>query len=202
MKNLKTLKKILVLSLAVILAFSVFTGCGKKNTGATVGADTTTSKYGTTYPIEGAEDVTLTYWRTTTTAVQKSAPDNYGDLPFAQELEKLPCRAKDILQRTLSFGENSHIPQKDVNYKTNISNKFALSVYKAAGAEEIKKAYELSPVADAELMRSRYCIRYELGLCPIHHNVKDSGPLFLLNNGRRLALHFDCRRCEMTVTSV
>ena len=121
---------------------------------------------------------------------------------IAQELEKLPCRAKDILQRTLSFGENSHIPQKDVNYKTNISNKFALSVYKAAGAEEIKKAYELSPVADAELMRSRYCIRYELGLCPIHHNVKDSGPLFLLNNGRRLALHFDCRRCEMTVTSV
>ena len=121
---------------------------------------------------------------------------------IAQELEKLPCRAKDILQRTLSFGENSHIPQKDVNYKTNISNKLALSVYKAAGAEEIKKAYELSPVADAELMRSRYCIRYELGLCPIHHNVKDSGPLFLLNNGRRLALHFDCRRCEMTVTSV
>ena len=121
---------------------------------------------------------------------------------IAQELEKLPCRAKDILQRTLSFGENSHIPQKDVNYKTNISNKLALSVYKAAGAEEIKKAYELSPVADAELMRSRYCIRYELGLCPIHHHVKDSGPLFLLNNGRRLALHFDCRRCEMTVTSV
>ena len=120
----------------------------------------------------------------------------------AQELEKLPCKAKDILQRTLSFGENSNIPQKDVNYKTNISNRLALSVYKAAGAEEISKAYELSPVADAELMRSRYCIRYELGLCPVHHHVKDSGPLYILNNGRRLALHFDCRRCEMTVTLV
>ena len=49
------------------------------------------------------------------------------------------------------------------------------------------------------LMRSRYCIRYELGMCPVHQGAKDSGPLFLLNNGRRLALGFDCRNCEMTV---
>ena len=51
------------------------------------------------------------------------------------------------------------------------------------------------------LMRTRYCIRYELGLCPVHQGAKDTGPLFLLNNGRRLALGFDCSRCEMTVSS-
>ena len=51
------------------------------------------------------------------------------------------------------------------------------------------------------LMRTRYCIRYELGLCPVHQGAKDSGPLFLLNNGRRLALGFDCSHCEMTVSS-
>ena len=49
-------------------------------------------------------------------------------------------------------------------------------------------------------MRSRYCIRYELGMCPKHHGCKASGPLFLLNNGQRFALNFDCRNCEMTVT--
>jgi putative protease len=136
-----------------------------------------------------------------------------GDLPFmpasalnamrreiAQELENIPCNKKDILYRTPEIGENSVIPAKDVTYKTNISNNLSLSVYKAAGSDSIGKAYELDPVADAELMRSRYCIRYELGICPVHHRVKDSGPLFLLNNGRRLALHFDCRNCEMTVT--
>ena len=136
-----------------------------------------------------------------------------GDLPFmpasalnamrreiALELENIPCNKKDILYRTPEIGENSVIPAKDVTYKTNISNNLSLSVYKAAGADSIGKAYELDPVADAELMRSRYCIRYELGICPVHHRVKDSGPLFLLNNGRRLALHFDCRNCEMTVT--
>lgn len=51
------------------------------------------------------------------------------------------------------------------------------------------------------LMRTRYCIRYELGLCPVHQGAKDTGPLFLLNNGRRLALGFDCSRCEMTVSA-
>ena len=50
------------------------------------------------------------------------------------------------------------------------------------------------------LMRSKYCIRHELGMCPIHQGAGDSGPLFLLNNGRRLSLGFDCKRCEMTVS--
>ncbi|MBO7487326.1 MAG: U32 family peptidase [Bacteroidales bacterium] len=53
---------------------------------------------------------------------------------------------------------------------------------------------------DGVLMRSKYCIRYELGLCP-----KQSGKpgaresLFLVNNGRRLKLAFDCKACEMSV---
>ena len=51
----------------------------------------------------------------------------------------------------------------------------------------------------SDLMRSKYCIRYELGLCPVHQGAKETGPLFLLNNGRRFALGFDCGRCEMTV---
>lgn len=52
---------------------------------------------------------------------------------------------------------------------------------------------------DDVLMRTRYCIRYELGMCPVHQGARDSGPLFLVNNGRRLALGFDCGECGMTV---
>ena len=51
-----------------------------------------------------------------------------------------------------------------------------------------------------ELMRSRYCIRYELGVCPKFQGAAPSGPLFLVNNGQRFALGFDCAACEMTVT--
>lgn len=54
--------------------------------------------------------------------------------------------------------------------------------------------------AEDPLMKTRYCVRYELGMCPKTHGAKDSGPLFLLNNGRKLVLDFDCRHCEMTVS--
>ncbi len=53
---------------------------------------------------------------------------------------------------------------------------------------------------EGELMRSRYCIRYELGLCPRLQGAKPTGRLYLLNNGRRFALGFDCAACEMTVS--
>ena len=51
-----------------------------------------------------------------------------------------------------------------------------------------------------ELMRSKYCVRHELGLCPRRHGAKAAGPLYIVNNGRRFKLNFDCATCEMTVT--
>ena len=89
--------------------------------------------------------------------------------------------------------------EKSVTYKENVANALSRATYKRLGAASVEPAYELSHKAGAELMRSRYCIRYELGLCPRHQGARDTGPLFLLNNGRRLALHFHCATCEMTV---
>lgn len=54
--------------------------------------------------------------------------------------------------------------------------------------------------AEGELMRSRYCIRYELGLCPKYQGAKNTGQLYLSNNGRCFSLRFDCAACEMTVS--
>lgn len=53
-----------------------------------------------------------------------------------------------------------------------------------------------------ELMRTRYCVRYQLGMCPKWQGAKGSGRLFLENNGRRFALNFHCKECEMTLTPV
>ena len=94
---------------------------------------------------------------------------------------------------------NESVPTKEILYKANVSNRLSEKVYSACGAASIEQAYELSHKKDAELMRTKYCIRYELGLCPKHHGSKDNSPLFLLNNGQRFALHFDCRNCEMTL---
>ena len=57
-----------------------------------------------------------------------------------------------------------------------------------------------SPAETGLLMKSKYCIKYELGMCPVHQGAKPVGKLFLLNNGRRLALGFDCKACEMSVS--
>lgn len=88
MKKFKSLKSILVLALAVILALSVFTGCGKKNTEESAGGiNAADSKYGTEYPLD-AEGITLTYWMPITANISESA-QNFGELPIAKELEKL-----------------------------------------------------------------------------------------------------------------
>lgn len=53
----------------------------------------------------------------------------------------------------------------------------------------------------SELMRSKYCVRYELGLCPKQGKQGSNKPLYLENNGRRFKLSFDCAHCEMTLSS-
>ncbi|MBQ7811138.1 MAG: U32 family peptidase [Bacteroidales bacterium] len=119
---------------------------------------------------------------------------------LAEKLDSMPCLKKEILRREIQDVCKSVMVPKDLSYKYNVSNRLAETVYREAGAEHIEPAYELAHQENAELMRTRYCIRHELGICPKYHKVKDSGPLFLINNGRRLALHFDCLNCEMTVT--
>lgn len=50
------------------------------------------------------------------------------------------------------------------------------------------------------LMRSRYCVRFELGMCPVMQGATPPKRLYIVNNGRKLALNFDCKACEMTIT--
>ena len=54
----------------------------------------------------------------------------------------------------------------------------------------------------AELLRSRFCIRWELGLCPKQRPKEaPQEPLYLVNQGNRLRLAFDCKNCEMVVVA-
>ena len=118
---------------------------------------------------------------------------------LAELLDSRPCGKKGILLRKPGK-VTKPFPQKDTVYQNNISNHLSKQLYLEAGASvDIAEAYELTHEPSAELMRTKYCIRYELGICPVHHGCRNIKPLFLLNNGQRFALHFDCRNCEMTV---
>ncbi len=116
----------------------------------------------------------------------------------ASDLDALPCGT--LPMATGRKDPSVKVGDTELSYKYNVSNTSARTLYSARGAASVAPAYEIAHQRDAELMRTRYCIRYELGMCPVHQGAKESRPLFLLNNGRRLALHFDCAKCEMTVT--
>ena len=160
---------------------------------------------------------------------------------LAAVLEEMPCRAIPLLvNQTSSRTGNAEYPvlEPDVlsqvqdiqettsngphlSYKANIANHIARKIYMSLGASRTDDAFEISHRPDAELMRTKYCIRYELGLCPVHQAGRQHGRanhtsgmvnppipssrktnLYLTNNGKRYHLAFDCANCEMVVKVV
>ncbi len=96
---------------------------------------------------------------------------------------------------------NPGISRGRATYSANCANSLARKVLLGCGFDAVDDAYEIDPPQGAALMRSRYCIRYELGFCPkFNPGCKVPGALFLLNSGRRLQLEFDCKRCEMVIS--
>ena len=108
---------------------------------------------------------------------------------LAEQLDATPLQPVPLRKGSRSPGS---IPAA-LDYKANVANHITEEFYQGLGAEVTEPAYELSHRQGAELMRSRYCLRKELGMCP------GSEPLFLKNNGRTLRLDFDCKACEMSV---
>lgn len=160
---------------------------------------------------------------------------------LAAALEEMPCRAiplpvnqassrtgnaeypvlePDVLSQVQDIQETtSNDPH--LSYKANIANHIARKIYMSLGASRTDDAFEISHRPDAELMRTKYCIRYELGLCPVHQAGRQHGRanhtsgmvnppipssrktnLYLTNNGKRYHLAFDCANCEMVVKVV
>ena len=109
-------------------------------------------------------------------------------------LDVLPCNRIPLgASRPNPAGAAFIRPEE--SYKANVANHISEGMY---GPGE--KAYELSHRKGAELMRSKYCIRYELGYCPKEKgHSKPAGKWFLSGNGQPLELVFDCAKCEMAV---
>lgn len=68
---------------------------------------------------------------------------------------------------------------------------------KGAHAADLSDAPLSHPQRSGELMRTKYCIRHRLGLCPKQNGRNNIPELYLENNGKRLHLLFDCAHCEM-----
>ena len=50
---------------------------------------------------------------------------------------------------------------------------------------------------DVELMRTKHCLKYAFNMC------KSPQKLFLVDDrGKKYKLHFDCKKCEMSVIDI
>ena len=140
---------------------------------------------------------------------RKNAIDDSAYVSECQDQKPIMSQVSDIQE---SASDGIHL-----SYKANIANHIAREMYRSMGATQTDEAFEISHRPDTELMRTKYCIRYELGLCPIHQTnglqnktglspdtipaqakrKAPTGNLYLTNNGKRYHLSFDCANCEM-----
>ena len=88
------------------------------------------------------------------------------------------------------------------SYLRNCSNSLSKSIYQELGLKDIQPSFEQTPTPpkDAILMRCKYCIRYQMGMCK--KESKDTRRLYLKNGNNTLSLEFDCSKCEMLVKLV
>ena len=87
----------------------------------------------------------------------------------------------------------------DLDYRANIYNSQAKVFYEQHGCNVKQMAFEQQHQQNAELMRTKYCIRYALGWCRKENPKAQTKQLYIQNGNDRFRLEFDCRNCEMIV---
>jgi putative protease len=93
-------------------------------------------------------------------------------------------------------------PEETLTYLGNVLNQKASAFYRRHGVTQIEPAAESGlDMRGRAVMRTRYCIKHQLGLCPRREEAPSlAEPLYLLDeDGHRYELRFDCGACEMDV---
>lgn len=94
---------------------------------------------------------------------------------------------------------NVRFPQAILEGDANVINSLAERFYRDHGVTHIEPGYDLrSDLKGVDVMRMRYCIRRELGMC-LRDKPDYTGKLYLRHGTFLYELRFDCARCMMTV---
>ena len=107
-----------------------------------------------------------------------------------------PLMQGQILRNRVPF------PESVLTYRGNVLNQRARDFYRRHGVQEIAAAAESGLDMRGEVvMRTRYCIQHQLGLCDGSTGARNlREPLYLVDdNGHRYRLRFRCADCEMEV---
>ena len=139
----------------------------------------------------------------TVSGVEAAGPIPFMSASFLNGIRRDLAAALDaqpVRMQPLRRGAARPDPAPEVlTYQDNIANSVAREIYRERGSVVIEDAFEITHREGVEYMRTKYCLRHELGLCPKQRPGTRPEPLFLHNHGRRLRLDFDCAACEMVV---
>ncbi len=90
-----------------------------------------------------------------------------------------------------------------LDYAFNVSNSLAVKFYARHGANVLEKAPEVTEnYLNKNLMTTRYCMKYELGICEkkqLKTSAPDNSKLFIENKFGKYQLAFDCKLCRMYI---
>lgn len=119
------------------------------------------------------------------------------DLLIAKRLENYP-------KEVIPFKTTSHAyPVKELDYSFNVANDLARAFYARHKSIVKEEALELQDdKRGRKLMTTKHCLRYFLQACPRRAkkgDLKIKEPLFLVYNGKKYPLKFNCDKCVMEI---
>lgn len=123
-----------------------------------------------------------------------------------QAIDKLTAARRITYRRELHVWKPTRhrFPAISLTYLGNVMNTAARSFYQAHGVASVEPAYEKQAVPEAVLMFCKHCLRYSMGWCPTHQKGHSPyrEPYYLVGtDGKRFRLTFDCKNCQMKVSS-
>jgi 23S rRNA 5-hydroxycytidine C2501 synthase len=122
----------------------------------------------------------------------------------AAELREARARSRR-LGKPRGGDQDAHYPTPRLSFSDNVLNQKAAQFYRRHGVHEIEPAAESGlDLAGRPVMTTRYCLKYQRGLCPREHKGLSAPPepWFLVDDqGRRLRVVFRCEQspCVMEV---
>jgi 23S rRNA 5-hydroxycytidine C2501 synthase len=111
-------------------------------------------------------------------------------------LEKYPRETIAVMPNTIPY------PEKRLDFHANVFNEYARRFYQRHGAEVLEPAFEsLSDIIGREVMKTRYCLRYEIDACLLSDRSRCSlkEPLRMSDGNHAYLLKFDCEACRMSL---
>ena len=123
-----------------------------------------------------------------------------------QAIDKLTAARRITYRRELHVWKPTRhrFPATSLTYLGNVMNTAARSFYQAHGVASVEPAYEKQAVPEAVFMFCKHCLRYSMGWCPTHQKGHSPyrEPYYLVGtDGKRFRLTFDCKNCQMKVSS-